>query len=138
MSGWWFLAAAVTFWGAWGFLAKVGQKSGLPSGASMALLGVGYMVVVLMFCMPAIEWREVTPKRMGIVAGLFAGFASAFANIAFYKAMDTVEVSVAVPVSGLYVAVVVILAVAFLGEQLTPTKVAGVVMAIAAAGLLAK
>ncbi|SDC75928.1 EamA family transporter [Natrinema hispanicum] len=67
------------------------------------------------------------------VAGLFlsAGI------LAYYQALERGPVSVVVPIYGLFIVGSSIIGIAFLGEELTATRVAGIVVAAAAIYLAA-
>ncbi|ELR15931.1 uncharacterized protein ACA1_023830 [Acanthamoeba castellanii str. Neff] len=68
---------------------------------------------------------------------IFSGVAAALADIAFYQlARLGVSVSVAGPVSGLYLTLPAVLGVLLLGEPLTWAKVVGLLLAMAAIYLL--
>ncbi|MGM0388459.1 MAG: EamA family transporter [Natrinema limicola] len=78
---------------------------------------------------------DVTSPSAGIVyvAGLFlsAGI------LAYYQALERGPVSVVVPIYGLFIVGSSIIGIAFLGEELTATRAAGIVVAAAAIYLAA-
>ena len=59
-------------------------------------------------------------------------------TVLFILALKHAKLSVLVPLSAVYPALTVILALIFLGERLGPREIAGVAFAVVSAGLLAK
>ena len=59
-------------------------------------------------------------------------------TVLFILALKYAKLSVLVPLSAVYPALTVVLALIFLGERLGPREIAGVVFAVISAGLLAK
>lgn len=76
------------------------------------------------------------PRGRGLWAALVAGAFGGAGYVLFMKALKTGKASVVMPLTALYPAVTVVLAVAFLGERLTPVRAAGIALAILAAILL--
>jgi drug/metabolite transporter (DMT)-like permease len=58
--------------------------------------------------------------------------------VLFIAALKYAKLSVTVPLTAVYPALTVLLAFVFLGERLGPKEIAGVLMAIGSAALLAK
>ena len=72
------------------------------------------------------------------IPGLFMGLSWGIGTVLFIVALKYAKLSVLVPLSAVYPALTVVLALIFLGEKLAPREIAGVVLAIISAALLAK
>lgn len=70
--------------------------------------------------------------------GLLMGLTWGIGTVLFIVALKYAKLAVMVPLTAVYPALTVLLALAFLGERLGPREVAGVVLAVASAALLAK
>jgi transporter family protein len=70
--------------------------------------------------------------------GLLMGLTWGIGTVLFIVALKYAKLAVMVPLTAVYPALTVLLALAFLGEKLGPREVAGVILAIASAALLAK
>jgi transporter family protein len=127
-----YLALAVLGWGSWGVLTKVASVR-LHWGTTQLLTVVGSTLVVLFLCIPAgAAIRLGRPYLVGVLAGVLV----ALGNVAYFKAVETVPVSVAYPVGALNLLLPVLAGLLFMGETLTWTKVLGVLFALAAVILL--
>lgn len=69
---------------------------------------------------------------------LLMGLIWGVGTVLFILALKYAKLSVLVPLSAVYPAITVVLALIFLGERLGPREIAGVTFAIVSAGLLAK
>jgi transporter family protein len=69
---------------------------------------------------------------------LLMGLSWGVGTILFIIAIKYAKLSVLVPLSAVYPALTVLLALVFLGERLGPREIAGVVLAVTSAALLAK
>jgi transporter family protein len=68
-----------------------------------------------------------------VIGGLLAGF---LGQLALYNALKAGEASIVVPISATYPLVTLIIAVLFLGESVTFTKVLGILLVISGITLL--
>jgi transporter family protein len=68
-----------------------------------------------------------------VTGGLIAGF---FGQLALYNALKVGEASIVVPISATYPLITLIIAVLFLGESVTLTKVLGIILVISGVALL--
>ncbi len=68
-----------------------------------------------------------------VLGGLIAGF---FGQLSLYTALKSGEASVVIPISATYPLTTLIIAVLFLGEQLTIAKLVGIVMVVTGVILL--
>ena len=74
----------------------------------------------------------------GITFGLLAGLAGCVGTILFYQLLVREPASLVVPLTSLYPAVTVVLAAAFLHEELAATRIVGIVFALTAVFLLSR
>ncbi|MCD4701620.1 MAG: EamA family transporter [Candidatus Aegiribacteria sp.] len=72
----------------------------------------------------------------GTMIAMATGIAGGLALIFFQAAIMNGSISIVVPVTGLYPIIPAIYGIALLGEDITPVKIAGILMAIIAAILL--
>ncbi len=70
--------------------------------------------------------------------GLLMGLTWGIGTVLFIVALKYAKLAVLVPLSAVYPALTVLLALVFLGERLGPREIAGVVLAVISAALLAK
>ena len=76
--------------------------------------------------------------KLGIGLGLLAGVIASVGSIAFFALLTRSEASTTVPLTAMYPAVTAILTMVFLRESISPAKVAGIVLSLAAIYLLSK
>ncbi len=76
------------------------------------------------------------PKGRGLWAALVAGVFGGAGYVLFMKAVQEGKASVVIPLTALYPAVTVALAVLLLGEGMTMLRAAGIALAVIAAVLL--
>ncbi len=131
-----FLLLAIFGYGSWGFFAKVAQSRGITWGPLQLLTALGSMLVAMAFCVPFIDWKEALAQRAGLAAGLACGITVALGNIAFYKAIEDVKVSLAIPILALNVLVTLLLATWILKEKISVVQWVGAVLAVTAVVLL--
>jgi drug/metabolite transporter (DMT)-like permease len=134
--GWigWSLVALVC-WGVWAVLNKLAMRSlGWPHLVIASWLVS--TVAVLMLLLTGADPRALA-SRDGALA-LAAGTASLVAVVAFYIALRLGPVATVTPLSALYPAVAVVLAVVVLRESPSAVQWAGVGMAILAGVLLTR
>jgi bacterial/archaeal transporter family protein len=70
--------------------------------------------------------------------GLLMGLSWGIGTVLFIVALKSAKLSIIVPLSAVYPALTVVLALVFLGEKLGPREIGGVVLAVISAALLAK
>ncbi|MEP9412433.1 MAG: EamA family transporter [Candidatus Brocadia sp.] len=125
-----FLALLTAFiWGFVPFLEKVGLSSVEPTAAYLVRCsGVFLGVVILIAFTPQVP----SFGRMGIksifflvLAGVLAGFV---AQVIFYKALKMGEISRIIPITSCYPLFTFFLGWIFLGEEITVSKIAGMLL----------
>lgn len=131
----WIVASfiVIVLWGVVGLFQKVGANHSSPDSL-LAWTTVGYLLLL-----PFLYSQShllALPGR-SILLGLITGLTNALGAWCLYAAMDKgAAASVVVPLTALNPLLTVILALVFLGERITMTQAAGIVLAIAAAVLL--
>ena len=132
-SGMFYLTLSVVFSGAWGILTKIASVN-LQWGTTQLLTSLGGLVIVFLVCVPVggATFHFERPYLIGALAGVLI----AIANIAYFKSLETVPLSVAYPVLALNLLIPVLAGILFLGEPVTWTKALGVLFALAAVVLL--
>lgn len=123
-------------WGLWGFLFKIGIGK---LGAFPALFWASIIYSILNFVIIAfLLFKGVSPQFTSGVGFMIAGcVAGSLAGVLWYVIAEKVEASIMVPLTALYPAVTVVLAIFLLGEKLKLTQIVGVLFALLAGALLA-
>jgi transporter family protein len=127
-----FSLIALVVWGIWGFLGKIALNN-LDWKVVYILSGIGQMIVYLVFFVTA---RPSLGYGSNIYYALVFGALGVLANIPFYQALSLGKASIVIPVANLYPILTVVLAAAFLREQLSFTQAVGIVFAIIAMALI--
>jgi transporter family protein len=133
MSRWlfWTLLTVIS-WGIWAILPKW-MGSDLTSSAHLqAASTLGIVPVIVMLWM-----MKDTPtsgnRRRGVLLALGSGIVSCLANIAYFDVLGReAEASAVIPVTALYPAVTVLLAIPILHERLSRTQLVGIGLSLAA------
>jgi transporter family protein len=117
------------------FLGKVASFRDIPYRIYF-FEGVGTLTVFTTF----IIWnRNAVFNNFSVnFPALLMGLSWGVGTILFIIAIKYTKLSVLVPLSAVYPALTVLLALVFLGERLGPREIAGVVLAVTSAALLAK
>jgi transporter family protein len=119
----------------WGITAKIAVKY-----IGMQLLVWAQVATLVMFTLYFILFKELLPLKFdaaGIGWALVTGALGALGTLFLYLTLRAAPTSIVVPLSSLYPVVTVILAYIFLQEELSLTRVLGVVCALVAVSLLA-
>jgi transporter family protein len=122
-------------WGIWGVLSKVATQQLGPQVAY--LIGIfGYLPVfgILLYE----TGGKVPVNPWGWAAALAAGMSTGFGLFFFFRALNAGTASVVVPMTSLYPVVTVLLSWLFLGENLSPRQLTGLILAMAAVWLLSE
>ena len=123
-------------WGIWGFIGKYALKYMTPMSLLFyeTIFIIAIQALVLVFLL--LSKNKFQTNMSGFTFALIAAIFGSIGAILFYFALSRAEASVAVPLTALYPAVTIILSLIFLKEKLTLMQGIGVVLAIAAGGLL--
>ncbi len=125
-----FLALLTAFiWGFVPFLEKMGLSSVEPAAAYLVrccgvFLGVG-MVVCFTPHFPSIAKMGVKAIFFLVLSGVLAGFV---AQLVFYKALKSGDISRIIPITSCYPVFTFLLGWIFLGEEVTLSKVIGMLL----------
>ncbi len=126
--------AVILFWGVAGFLAKWASAR---IGMQVLMWGVILQMAVSFSYLNATgALYHLQRDRYGLLVAILAGILGACGQVGYYVLIDRYKVSLAVPLSSLYPLVTVVLAVAFLREQLSIPQWLGAFMAVVAIVLL--
>lgn len=125
-----FLALLTAFiWGFVPFLEKLGLSSVEPSTAYVVRCTGVILGAIITICLynplPSIGKMGFKPIFFLILAGILAGFV---AQLVFYKALKTGEISRIIPITSCYPLFTFVLGWVFLGEDVTVSKVIGMLL----------
>jgi len=137
MGAFFWAIVAAGIWGLVPILEKIGLSQVQPLvGLFYRCLGVFVGLIILpIFFLKGQQIRSVDLKSVMLLA--LGGFLASFvAQIAFYRALKTGEVSRVVPISGSYPFLAFLLGVMLLGESISFGKLTGVVLVIVGIWLL--
>ena len=123
----------VVWWGLFGFLAKVGTEN--VNAYDMQILFTAGAVPLAMYIL-ARRLRMQADGR-GRLIGVAIGILAGLGGIAFFAAMARGKASIVGPVTSLFPLVTVVFATTILKERLNKAQVAGIVLALASAAMLA-
>jgi transporter family protein len=130
-------AAAIATWGLFGLFGKLAveriDQQVIIWGSLIACPAVFLVYMAASGQLVPINWHA-----SGITFGLLAGLGGCVGTILFYQLLAREPASLAVPLTSLYPAVTVVLAAAFLHEELAPTRILGIGFALAAVFLLSR
>jgi len=131
----WLIPALMTivWWGLFGFLAKLGSAD-VNAFDMQILFTAGTVPIAAYILLRRLRMRADGEGRVvGGVIGIIAGLG----GIAYFAAMARGEASIVGPVTSLFPMVTVVLATTILGERLHRVQIAGIVLALISAALLA-
>ena len=123
------------FWALSMFFTKVAvDKIGIPRAIFWTV--VAYLITDVSLFLFLLNYGVSTKVELYNWASILAGIFAFGGYIAFYWLLQRTKVSIAVPLTALYPAITVVLAVLVLKEKIKLVNAAGVLLAIAAAVLL--
>ncbi|MEK7290918.1 MAG: EamA family transporter [Planctomycetota bacterium] len=125
-----FLALLTAFiWGFVPFLEKLGLSSVEPTAAYVIRCSGVMLGATIIICFYS-QFSSI--GKMGfksvfflVLAGILAGFV---AQLVFYRALKIGEISRIIPVTSCYPLFTFVLGWIFLGEQITPSKLVGILL----------
>lgn len=121
-------------WGVWDIVAKIAVKQ-----IGLQLVVWGQLATLALIPLYFVLFKELLPLKFdatGIGWTLLAGALGGLGTLILYLTPSAAPASVVIPLSSLYPVVTVILAYIFLQEELSPTRILGVVCALAAVWLV--
>ncbi len=131
----WLLYAllALFWWGLFGFLAKIGSDR-ISAAQMQIFLTIGAIPLVLV-CAIRLNFKIATHK-LGVTYAILMGVCAALGLLAFFAAMKSGTASLVGPVTSLYPALTVALALIVLKEKVGKTQVFGLILAVVAIVIL--
>ena len=131
----WLLYAiiSVLWWGVFGFLGKLGADRISPSQMQF-FFTIGILPVAAL-CAFRLRFR-IAVERLGVFYSLLMGVLAALATLAFFAAMKNGKASLIAPLTSLYPALTVVLAVIFLNEKLNGVQICGLLLAMVSIAIL--
>ena len=132
----WFMYTMGAFlcWGVWGFLCKLAAIKGMNWKGIYVFNGLGYIPLIIFFIFST---RLQLPGSVGAKSiAVVAGVAGTLAALCLYAAIANGKLAIILPLSSLYPAFSIVLAVIFLKETLSAYNIAGIVLAMIAIVLL--
>jgi bacterial/archaeal transporter family protein len=120
-------------WGIFGFLGKVGSDR--ISAAQMQIFFTIGVVPLAVVCIYRLRFKIATSKR-GVSYSVMMGIFAALGCLVFFGAMKTGKASIVAPVTSLYPALTVLLALIVLKEKLNKVQILGLILAMASIVIL--
>jgi uncharacterized membrane protein len=121
------------WWGLFGFLAKVGTEN-VNSYDMQILFTAGALPIAAYIIVRRLRMKSDGNGRfIGTAIGIIAGIG----NAAYFAAMARGKASIVGPVTSLFPMVTVVLATTMLKERLNRVQIAGLVLALMSAAMLA-
>ncbi len=136
MTGWMFYSLiAVALWGGVGLLQKMGTNR-VSADSLLVWMMAGY-VILLPFLLPVAHLSALGARD--ILIGTLVGITNGLGAWALFASLGSgAKASIAVPLTGLYPVVTVLLALVFLGERPTTLQWLGITFAAGAGVLMAR
>lgn len=131
-----FSLGTLVAWGLWGFMARAALLD-LNWQLLLPLTILGYLVPLLAL------WILARPNFGGVKSarsfkGIILGLISGVSLMAFYRAVETGEAAVVVPMISLYPALTLVGALLLLKESISATQLSGILLALLAGVLIAQ
>lgn len=133
MSWLFYSLTTVVLFALWSFLGKIALRTATPVQTTL-LYGIASVAVAIVAI--AVGQRTAGWSPGGLWVGALSSVCGGVGLLTLYLALDKGQASLAIPVIGLYPAVVAILSVSFLGEHLNGLQIAGIVLAVTGVVLL--
>ncbi len=132
----WLFPATVTviFWGLFGFIPKITTRYISPTSASVYAAFAGVPVALIIM---AIMRFQLDTEPRGVILASITGVLGMLGALGYLVAVSRGPVSLISPLTALYPAFTILLAMVFLGETLVLRQWVGVGMALAAVLLIA-
>ena len=128
-----FAVFAAIFWGLWGVVSKINSESSSPF-MNHILFTLG-MIITVPFVFK--NTKKVSFNKKGFLWGMLSGVFAVAGNLAIYFAfLKGAQASVAIPVTGLYPLVTIVLAYFMFNEKVNLVQLIGIFIAIPAIILL--
>jgi len=119
-------------WGMWGLFLKLAYEGSTWLEVYFLSAVESFTLALSVFILGGGKVTTSKSMVLALLAGLFGGGG----YILFMKALETGKASIVIPLTALYPAVTVVLALLFLGEKLSTTQAVGIALAVIATILL--
>ncbi len=119
-------------WGMWGLFLKLAYEGSTWLEVYFLSAVASFTLALSVFILGGGKVTTSKSMVLALLAGLFGGGG----YILFMKALETGKASIVIPLTALYPAVTVVLALLFLGEKLSTTQAVGIALAVIATILL--
>jgi bacterial/archaeal transporter family protein len=130
------LTITLVCWGLWAFFPKLAQKQLGDATSGIIYQYVGSIAFVLVLVVAQGGAMPVFNLR-GALFAVAAGVAATIGSLFYYRALATVDVSVASALTALYPSVAILLGLLVLGERLELRQWLGVLLALVSVVLIA-
>jgi drug/metabolite transporter (DMT)-like permease len=120
-------------WGIWAVLSRlIGGDISPAQSQAMSTLGLAPIIVALW----AIKEPPASANRpRGAILAFGSGLISCLGNVAYYSALGDAKAATVVPLTALYPAVTILLAVPLLKERISPIQIVGMALSLIAIAL---
>jgi transporter family protein len=123
----------IVFWGVVGLFQKLGTNR-VSAHSLMVWMTVGYIVLIpILLARTGVGGLSALTILIGVLGGLTNGLGAWYL---FASLEAGAKASIAVPLTALNPLLTIILALAFLGERLTPVQWAGIAAALIAGAMI--
>jgi uncharacterized membrane protein len=132
MARWHFwMLVTLASWGVWAVLSRAIGDAVTPA-QSQAISTVGLLPIIVALWFMKEEQPAGGNQRRGVLLAFISGIVSAAGNIAYYAALNNAKAATIVPLTALYPAVTILLAVPLLKERVMPVQWLGMAVSLAA------
>lgn len=127
-------------WGVSSFIAKLATNRIGAQSVFWDRLTHAPIVIILSLIIFKLEniLRAARIDKFGVGLAALAGIIGSLGLIGYYILLTREEASIIVPLTALYPALTAVLAIIFLHESLTPTKLLGIILSLIAIYFLSK
>jgi len=136
----WGVLVVFISWGTGAFVAKYAANRLGLQGAFWDV--IGYFFGIVIFSLFVFKYKDLVSQfqenKIGVGLAFLAGMIGSMGAVGFYYLLTKREASSMIPLTALYPALTVVLAIIFLNESITTTKLVGIVLSLIAIYLLAK
>ena len=129
-----FALATSFFWGVAPIFSKIGLKGTVDPTVALTLRSFVISFILLFWVITTGNLNEIyslVTSKAGLFIAAEGICASLLGHLAYYYAVKYGDVSKVVPVTASFPLIAFILAILFLSEKLTPTKVIGAILIVA-------
>ena len=128
-----FSITAILAWGVWGVIIKYATTKGMTGIAVYIIASLAPLIVVPLIYA---AYKPAIPLDTSLLIVLAAGVFGTLGYLFVAKALEKASAGTVIALTSIYPAVTFTLSYIFLGEEASPKKIAGIVLAIAAVILL--